>query len=601
MRETHRHELRKLRDYYAKNKKRVLTYLALSFVCFFATLLIIGFRIMYPYHLYISLPFLVATIMLLVRALLFRHKKVARSHIFAATKAFVVKYKVWIVSIILLGILGHIFLTLTPTDQYPFKGMTRVERSRMIEEDLESAAVIMDNLELVGDELLASPLLSKKELNVDEKRDLARMWNLFLSVAIESEKITDTHRYFNQISIFTSKRDHSESFMIAYSLYVKKFELFHKLIVRIGNNENIVKVLNDYSHVFDSKNSYDDVLNRFFSSDSMLRLNVGRLYIIALNIFNDENKLPESYSLLREQSVRSYSYLMKNIFNTTVHAAQKGSRDLEKNLYGTWFPVQKNVANIMGEVYVSKRHQKLITLGQIQVMKKVMQPGDVMVQRRNWYASNLGIPGFWAHAALYIGTISELEEYYREVFPVDGYSNLRDLLRDKYPKLWKEYTETDKNAYPFAVIEAKAPGVIVQSLEESARADYVAVLRPRLSKKDTLQALLRAFENFGKPYDYNFDFETRDELVCSELVYDAYLPSSNKGGLTFESELTAGRRIVSANIIAKKYADERAKDTREFDFVYFLDGDEKQGKAFVGNEESFVTSWSRPKYSWFLE
>jgi ribonucleotide reductase alpha subunit len=35
--------------------------------------------------------------------------------------------------------------------------------------------------------------------------------------------------------------------------------------------------------------------------------------------------------------------------------------------------------------------------------------------------------------------------------------------------------------------------------------------------------------------------------------------------------------------------------------VYFLDADEATGKAFVATEESFVKSWNRPKYSWFLD
>ncbi len=36
-----------------------------------------------------------------------------------------------------------------------------------------------------------------------------------------------------------------------------------------------------------------------------------------------------------------------------------------------------------------------------------MEPGDIIVARQNWYLSNIGLPGFWPHAELYVGTPEE--------------------------------------------------------------------------------------------------------------------------------------------------------------------------------------------------
>lgn len=127
------------------------------------------------------------------------------------------------------------------------------------------------------------------------------------------------------------------------------------------------------------------------------------------------------------------------------------------------------------------------------------------------------------------------------------------------------------------------------------------MLRPKIEKTDTLKAVLRSFENYGKPYDYNFDFDTRDEIVCSELVYDAYLSMNDKKGVNFPLEITSGRKMISPNKMVEKYFNERGLPGKELDFVYFIDGNESLLRAFVKDESAFSTSWTRPKFSGQLE
>lgn len=596
-----RHEIADLRNYFLRNKEKVLRALFVSFIFFILTIAFVGLKVLYPYHFLISFAFLILSIRFLIKAFLIDRKKIEKSKLFSVYRHFFLRHKILLFIILLLLIGAYVIWTVIPHSGNPFRGLSGQERKELIDNDVEIATVLLDNLELAGNDLIDDPLLKKKNLTAEESQELLKKWNLFLSVAIESEKVTDVHKYFTRINLFMYPQEHAESFIISYSLYIKKFELFHKLISQIDGNETAIKQLNEYSTVFGRKNSYDDVLGRFFSSDSLVRRNLGRFYVFFLKVVLREDSLNDGYFVLEGESVKSHSYLLKNVFNTAINTAKDRRYRLEKDLSGIWFPVQKNLANMMGESYVSSRHAKFINLEQISELKKSLEPGDILVERRNWYASNVGIPGFWAHAALYVGNLQDMNTYFAEVFPMNGHQNLEELLGSEYPELLKQYKNVDMNNHPYAVIEGKSPGIILQSLEESAHADYLGALRPRLSKKDKLESILRAFGSFGKPYDYNFDFETRDELVCSELIYDAYQPIGEKKGLHFELTMTSGRKIISPNDMVKKYYNERGKENRELDFVYFLDGNEESGKAFVKDEEAFSLTWQRPKYSWFQE
>src|SRR5688500_13850311 len=158
----------------------------------------------------------------------------------------------------------------------------------------------------------------------------------------------------------------------------------------------------------------------------------------------------------------------------------------------------------------SSRHQ------QEKAMQAQLQPGDILLERRNWYASNAFLPGFWPHAALYVGTAEDLEKLGLVSKQPDGrYTSSDPAIRDRI----SGYLEHAHDGQPHTVIESVSEGVIFNSLTESMGADYVAVLRPRLGDADKARAIAKAFAHVGKPYDFEFDFFSSDKLVCTELVY----------------------------------------------------------------------------------
>jgi len=339
----------------------------------------------------------------------------------------------------------------------------------------------------------------------------------------------------------------------------------------------------------------------YYHPKTILRINIGQAYLQTLidKVYGKEIE-NQNYLALLETAKNDYIALKDRLGDTLINSAKVGSEKIEKGFFTLWFPIQKNAAKALGHTYISKRDFKFITTEQIQEMKKSMEPGDIMLQRRNWYASNIGIPGFWAHAAIYTGTLENMDSYFADEFPYDGVNNMSEYLKEKLPAVYEKFNEIT-NGFVQAVIEGKEPGIILQPLEVSAGADYNVTLRPKVSKKDKLLSLIRAFENFGKPYDFNFDFETRDAMVCSELVYDAYQAQEGKTGINFPLSVMNGRKIMTPVDIAKKFREEYGKDNAELDFVYFLDGNEETGTATVKDADEFVKTLDRPKYSFWLD
>jgi uncharacterized protein YycO len=225
------------------------------------------------------------------------------------------------------------------------------------------------------------------------------------------------------------------------------------------------------------------------------------------------------------------------------------------------------------------------------------------LERRDWYLSNVGLPGYWPHAALYIGTMRERGEYFSDpavqtwVRSQGGASgDFNALLHERYPAAFTNCARLQEDDHFVRVIEAISEGVTFTSLEHSADCDALAVLRPKLSKVEKAQAILRAFHYFGRPYDFNFDFSTDAELVCTELVYKAYEPANGFTGLKLPTVTMLGRQVTPANEFVKQFDAQAAAGVEQFELVAFLDGYERTKSARHSSLADFRASWQRPKW-----
>lgn len=159
---------------------------------------------------------------------------------------------------------------------------------------------------------------------------------------------------------------------------------------------------------------------------------------------------------------------------------------------------------------------KRITDGLRDAVLEKVEPGDVFVTRHDDALSNLFLPGFWPHAALYLGTSEDLQ---------------------------RMGIETPAEAGACWFLESKKDGVRIRSAGETLQVDAFVVLRPPLEGKDLADAIRRAAGHVGKPYDFLFDFRTADRIVCTEVIYRGFHGS---GPVRFHLKEVGGRLCLPA-------------------------------------------------------
>ena len=208
---------------------------------------------------------------------------------------------------------------------------------------------------------------------------------------------------------------------------------------------------------------------------------------------------------------------------------------LGRALYG----LQKYVSAFMADKYVKFQHQPGLLPQIYSELEATLCPGDIIVVRKEHAFTNYFLPGYWPHAALYVGTLNQLVE-----MNVHQHENVREK--------WQTIEEADCER-PHRVLEAMKDGVRVRSLSNPFRSDAVAIVRPQLPPSQVAEAIARGFFHMGKSYYFDFDFARSDRMVCTEVVYRSF---EGIGGIAFELTRRAGRMTLSAEDLLKMAIDQ---------------------------------------------
>ena len=138
----------------------------------------------------------------------------------------------------------------------------------------------------------------------------------------------------------------------------------------------------------------------------------------------------------------------------------------------------------------------------LEQIRGYLEPGDIIVTRHRDALTNVFLPGYWPHVALYVGE------------------------------------QEGGN-----VMEAKKDGVLLRELDETLAVDSFLVLRAGVTEDLLGEVVSRAMSHKDKLFDFAFDFRQADRLACTALVYRSW---HGVGGMEFSLTATSGRLCLPA-------------------------------------------------------
>ena len=186
------------------------------------------------------------------------------------------------------------------------------------------------------------------------------------------------------------------------------------------------------------------------------------------------------------------------------------------------------VGNAVGLVETRKGYLAELPAEKRAVMAAQLRPLDVLLEKTPFRLTDKSIPGHYGHVAIWVGDEAALRE-------LDLWEN--PLVRPHHDAI--------RNGA--RIVEALRPGVQINTFDHFLNIDDLLVLRRReLTLAQTRDALLRAFAQIGKAYDFNFDVESDKRIVCSELAFVVFANDD------WPSSRILGRASISPDQVAVK-------------------------------------------------
>jgi hypothetical protein len=347
--------------------------------------------------------------------------------------------------------------------------------------------------------------------------------------AFQYRKISDPPR---QIRVFLV------GFGAALTLYAKSL----KFIQAYEREPLVRKKLNEPDIKFELEaNFFEDVLRGYSSPGNYLGLLKAAWFWLAnrRNIQKVAAESPEDWKWLLLLIRRELAIVRQRLLNVLRCRLRYDwrlfARTALQPVRSTRYNLRSQIAGACAQIRTTRHYEPALTSEVIAQLQPLLQPGDVFLIRAEQKLTSAILPGFWAHAALYVGSLADVQRL--------GIGD-QPIVREFSNRFSKQ------DCGHGCVIEAISPCVQISSLEFCLHADHIAVLRPRLDADQRREAIVEAFRYIDRPYDFEFDFNVRTRVVCTGLIYRCF---HKRGNCRFTLIKRLGRYTLSGDDIMNQW------------------------------------------------
>ena len=215
--------------------------------------------------------------------------------------------------------------------------------------------------------------------------------------------------------------------------------------------------------------------------------------------------------------------------------------------------ITHNISGFIGNVAGSIRFRKGYLYKNDSIRNLItskLQPMDIIAEKTGFALTDKMIPGHFGHIAIWLGTEQQLKD-------ISIWNTIPKQIQQKIRK-------------GYSVLESARNGTHLLKLDKFINVDELAIARIKtfntlsLNEKDLLYK--HALAQLGKKYDFNFDVETSDKLVCSELLYQVF------GSIYWPTDRFLKRATISPDNVLSLALFQNTP----IDLIYYVEGKSKR-------------------------
>lgn len=245
------------------------------------------------------------------------------------------------------------------------------------------------------------------------------------------------------------------------------------------------------------------------------------------------------------------------------HLIRQFGGEFRYGVRSTSFETSRVFGNLMGMFQTRSGLMKDFSKEKREHISNRLKPLDILLEKTPFRLTDSFIPGYYGHVAIWTGTSEDLKELgiwdHPEIVP------FHDVIQRGHH-----------------IVEALRPGVQINTLAHFLDIDDLAVIRPNdLTTDQVREYIIRTFQQIGKKYDFNFDVETNNLIVCSEIAYVVF------HHINWPTDKVMGRSTISPDHVAHK-----AMPNGNFDVVMVYQSGEEIVDQF---EEVFLKNIRGPE------